>query len=195
MTTIYLVRHGEYENPGYVFPGRLPGFGLSDHGRQQVARLARFLTDKGITAIISSPLRRTRETAAIISDTLKLPIRFDLRLIEVRTVLDGTSMKPFDESGGELSYMPDQVAHGSESMTELADRMHRVLEEIRKAHKGKTVLVVSHGDPIRFGIMQYLKKPITFPQSREFETPLAGGYRLEIDDKGVASVTRLELGT
>ena len=34
-TLIYLIRHGEVQNPSRVRYGRLPGYGLSDLGREQ----------------------------------------------------------------------------------------------------------------------------------------------------------------
>lgn len=191
MTTIYIVRHGAYQNPEYVFPGWSPGFPLSDEGREQVRRLAGFFADTTIDILYSSPIQRTRETSRILSDALSLPINFDIRLVEVRTNLEGTPMKRFDETNGELSYLPEYIAKGAESMEALGKRMHDVLEEFRTAHAGKTILVVSHGDPIRFGIMKYLGWPMEFTKSREIATPLAGGYRLDIDDEGKADVTAI----
>ena len=42
-TTLYLVRHGEVHNPAGIIYGRLPGFGLSERGRRQIARAAEAL--------------------------------------------------------------------------------------------------------------------------------------------------------
>ncbi len=191
-TTIYIVRHGEYENPEYVFPGRLPGYPLSPKGKIQVQGLAAYLKDKNIEVLYSSPVQRARESAEIIQETLHLPILFDDRLMEVRTSLEGISMKLLDETMGKLPYLPEQVAKGGESMEELSSRMYDALEDIRKKHEGKTMLVVTHGDPIRFGLMKYLGVPITFPEAQKIAYPLAGGYRLEFDNDGRAEVRLLE---
>ncbi|MBL7159755.1 histidine phosphatase family protein, partial [Candidatus Microgenomates bacterium] len=50
-TTIYLVRHCEYENPRRVVPGRLPGFPLSAEGKENAKLLANYFKDKKIAAI------------------------------------------------------------------------------------------------------------------------------------------------
>ncbi len=180
-TTIYLVRHGEYANPKYLFPGRLPEFPLTERGREQVEKLAIFFQKRPIVAIYSSPLLRTRQTAEIIASHLDLSIKFDDRLLEVRTNLEGISMQKFDETNGELSYLPQYYAKGAESMDELASRMVGFIEEKRKEHQGKNALVITHGDPMRFVVMKYMGLPIMFPASHTLATPLAGGYRIEFD--------------
>ena len=190
-TTIYLVRHGEYENPDYRFPGRLAGFPLSQRGKQQVGVLAKVFESVSVDVLYSSPLQRTRETAAILSAALHLPIQFDVRLVEVRTNLDGESMKLFDDTMGELSYLPENLAKGAESMQQLTRRMHQFVEEKRVLHAGKTVLLVTHGDPMRFVVMKYMGLPLTFTASRTVAIPLAGGYKIKFDDDGEAAVSPL----
>lgn len=180
-TTIYLVRHGEYDNPDYLFPGRLAGFPLSQRGKEQVNNLSKHFEGVVIDVLYSSPLQRTRESAAILSASLNVPIQFDVRLVEVRTNLEGKSMKLFDDTNGELSYLPENLAKGAESMQELSERVSGFIEEKRKEHKGKEILVVTHGDPMRFGVMKYMGLPITFEASRQVATPLAGGYKIEFD--------------
>lgn len=188
MTSIYLIRHGAYENPDYLFPGSLAGFPLSPAGRKQVEKLATYFVGKPIAAIFASPIQRTRETAEIIAGILKLPITFDDRLMEVRTMLEGTSMAQFDQTNGELSYLPDALAKGAESMEALADRLVGFIEDMRKQYKGKQILVVTHGDPLRFAVMKYKNMPITFANSRTITTPLAGGYRVEFDGSSASPI-------
>ncbi len=178
MTTLYLFRHGEYENPGYVFPTSDSGFPLSGNGRSQVTEKIPYFTGKSIVSLYSSPVLRTRQTAEILANALRLPIQLDDRLTEVKTTLEGVSMKLFDDTKGELSYLPQYTAKGAETMQALSERVWSALEDFRARHKGKEVIVVSHGDPIRFSLMKYLGMPIDFTVSRTIETPLAGGYRL-----------------
>lgn len=189
-TTLYLVRHGEYENPNYLFPGRsLTGFPLSRHGREQVSKLATFFVDKPIVALYSSPILRCKQTVEILGAALSLSFILDDRIQEVQTMAEGISMKRFDETNGELSYTPEYLARGAESMVALSNRMVAFVEEKRKEHEGKTVLVVTHGDPMRFCVMKYLGLPITFSASRTVDIPLAGGYRIEFDTSGQAQVS------
>ena len=134
MTIIYLVRHGEYENPKYTFPGRSPeGFPLSERGRGQVNRLASYFSGKPIAALYSSPILRCKQSAEILSERVHLPIVFDDRLLEVRTMADGVPMRLFD-ADPVRSYRPELLIKGAESMTELTDRMVAFMEEKRKKH-------------------------------------------------------------
>jgi probable phosphoglycerate mutase len=178
MTTLYLLRHGDYENPEYVFPTSTSGFPLSVNGRSQVMALIPYFTGRPIVSLYSSPILRTRQTADILADALKLPVVPDDRLMEVKTTLEGVSMKLFDDTKGELSYLPQYTAKGAETMEALSDRVWSALEDFRTHHEGKEVIVVSHGDPIRFSLMKYLGMPMDFAMSRKIQTPLAGGYRL-----------------
>ncbi len=178
MTTLYLVRHGEYENPEYVFPTSTSGFPLSEKGRNQVEALIPYFTDKAVVSVYSSPVLRARQTADVLANALKLKVVLDDRLMEVKTTLEGVSMKLFDDTKGELSYLPQYTAKGAETMEALSDRVWSALEDFRARHEGKEVIVVSHGDPIRFSLMKYLGMPMDFAMSRKIQTPLAGGYRL-----------------
>lgn len=74
-TTIHFVRHGEVDNPNHVLYERLPGFHLSARGVRMARATAQYIATvpqmRGISAIYSSPLDRTRETAREIEDALR----------------------------------------------------------------------------------------------------------------------------
>ena len=64
MPTVILVRHGRTAaNAGGVLAGWTPGVHLDDAGRAQATALAARLAPVPLSAIITSPLERTRETA------------------------------------------------------------------------------------------------------------------------------------
>lgn len=102
-TTIHFVRHGKVENPGHLLYERLPGFHLSDVGVRMArppritSRSARQLNT--VSAVYSSPLERTRETAGEILESLNsvrglrgeepLELQTDERLIEARNEFRG----------------------------------------------------------------------------------------------------------
>src|SRR5438270_8692457 len=76
--TLLLIRHGQTTwNVEHRLPGQLQGIELNDEGRQQAARLADALTVLPISAIISSPLERARETAEFIAQGRGLSIQFE----------------------------------------------------------------------------------------------------------------------
>ena len=60
MARLYLVRHGRATGTWVAHPDP----GLDDVGREQAARMAEELTAHGPLPLFTSPLRRTRETAA-----------------------------------------------------------------------------------------------------------------------------------
>ncbi|HUE99260.1 MAG TPA: histidine phosphatase family protein [Anaerolineales bacterium] len=68
MMKLYFVQHGESEaNILHVISNRESPFRLTPRGRHQANTLAGNLRDVPVTAIFSSPIRRARETAEILS--------------------------------------------------------------------------------------------------------------------------------
>ena len=64
MATVILVRHGRTAaNAGGVLAGWTPGVHLDDAGRAQAAAVAARLAVVPLSAVVTSPLERTRETA------------------------------------------------------------------------------------------------------------------------------------
>ncbi len=71
---LLLIRHAE---PVRIAPGSSPepaDPGLTDRGRVQAERLARWLVQESIDAVLSSPLRRAGETAKVVGDGLGLEV-------------------------------------------------------------------------------------------------------------------------
>ena len=68
-TIVLVLRHAETAPDGTRDPS------LSEAGRQRAAALVEAARGAGVTAVYTSQLRRTRETAAALADTLGLPVR------------------------------------------------------------------------------------------------------------------------
>jgi broad specificity phosphatase PhoE len=82
--TLLFIRHGQTTwNVEHRLPGQLPGVPLNDTGRQQAERLADALTVLPISAIISSPLERARETAEIVAKSRQLSLQLDPNLMDL----------------------------------------------------------------------------------------------------------------
>lgn len=145
-THILVVRHAEVHNPKDIVYGRLPRFGLSDLGRQQAFRTARFLAARPVAAIYTSPLLRARQTARILTQYHPhRPLRTSRLLLEVRTAYQGspnTILKPG------FSFYEPKKDPGDESMADVFDRLLRFLQGMVRRHPGETVVAVSHADPI-----------------------------------------------
>ena len=154
-TRLLLLRHGQTE---LSRQRRYSGRGdpeLTETGRRQAADAARYLASKGgISAVVSSPLRRARDTAAAAADALGLTVRVDDDLTETDfgeweglTFAEAAERHP-DVHGRWLrdtSLRPP----GGESFEEVAARVGRARDRIVGEHGPETVLVVSHVTPIK----------------------------------------------
>src|ERR671936_2618480 len=75
MTTFLLIRHGLTDAVDHRPAGIAPGTHLNEVGRAQVARLVEQLRHVQLTAVVSSPLERTRETADPIGRDHRLEVQ------------------------------------------------------------------------------------------------------------------------
>jgi broad specificity phosphatase PhoE len=161
-TRLFLVRHGATpltsENR---FSGAV-GVDLSDEGRTQVRCLADRLAAEKVAAVYCSPLSRTVETAAILSEPHGLaPIHRDgLREIS-HGRWEGLTRREVEERfGGEYeAWEADPFTFApvdGESGVAVLARALPVIREIVVAHAGHSVLVVSHKATLRLLISMLL---------------------------------------
>jgi broad specificity phosphatase PhoE len=151
-TRVHLVRHGEVYNPGGVLYGRLPGFHLSDKGRQQAIAVADALADRDIVAVIASPLQRAQETAAPIAARHDLPVDTDPDLIESTNILEGRGISPGDGAWRDPRVWwhlrnPFTPSWG-EPYRQIADRMVTAVDKARARAAGHEAVCVSHQLPV-----------------------------------------------
>lgn len=95
MTLFLAIRHAESTmNAEGLWQGQADP-PLSPQGRQQAAELAPVLRGRGLTDLVSSDLRRARETAEIVAELLGLGLRTDPGLREAD--VGSWSGRPHDE--------------------------------------------------------------------------------------------------
>jgi broad specificity phosphatase PhoE len=148
---LHLIRHGEVDNPAGVIYGRLPGFGLSERGAAMAAMTADAIADLPVTRLIASPLLRTQQSAAPISDRFGLPIEPDDRVIESSNKLQGRVSR-----GAALFREPRDWAYfrnplqpsWGEPYTEILHRMRLAVLDAFQSTAGGHVVIVSHQLPI-----------------------------------------------
>jgi len=169
-TVVLLVRHGTTPTTGKVLPGRAPGLHLSDQGLAQAEAVAErigVLTAKehgAPVAVYASPLERTSETARPIARALGLRVRSDRGLLEC-DFGDWTGKKLAD-----LAKKPEWSTvqrnpsgfrfPGGESFLEMQARMASALSRLVALHPGRTVVAVSHADPIKAVVAQAAGTPL-----------------------------------
>jgi broad specificity phosphatase PhoE len=151
-TTVHLLRHGEVHNPGGILYGRLPGYHLSDRGRQMALTVADHLVDHDVTVVLASPLERAQETAAPIAASHGLRIQTEERVIEAANHFEG---KTFGSGEGSLAnpanwrllVNPLKPSWG-EPYEEIAARMLEAVALARELARGHEAVVVSHQLPV-----------------------------------------------
>lgn len=156
-TTIHFVRHGEVENPNHVLYERLPGFHLSNRGLKMARATAKYIATvpqmRGISAIYSSPLERTQETAQQIASALQIgPIILDNRLIEAENNFRGKRIgygegALWKNNNWKLVSNLWKPSWG-ESYKSIAARVGDFAREQVKNHPGEQIVAVTHESPI-----------------------------------------------
>lgn len=150
---LFLVRHALTPVTGQKLIGRLPGFSLSEKGREQAAATALRLADAPLKAIYSSPMERCVETAEVIAGHHKLKVQTvdDLAEIDYGS-WQGRSLKSLYGVKGwkELKARPaDFRFPDGETIREASTRGMVAVEALRLKHRDKAVAVCSHCDMIK----------------------------------------------
>nr|BFD85150.1 hypothetical protein StreXyl84_45510 [Streptomyces sp. Xyl84] len=166
--TLVLLRHGETP---LTPQKRFSGSGGSDPslsaiGREQAEKAAVALARRGtIQAVVSSPLARTRETAAIVAARLGLPVTVDDGLRETdfgawEGLTFGEVRERHPEDLNAWLASPDaEPTGGGESFVTTAVRIAAARDRLVAAHAGRTVLVVTHVTPIKTFVRLALGAP------------------------------------
>ena len=161
-----IVRHGESAGNA---EGRMQGsrdYALSERGREQARRLARWLNANGIgwDSAHCSPLARARETAALLVELTGQPAaELEPDLAELRAgALEGLTRGEIAESfpaflNRAVTDLGDFSEFGGEGYDEVQVRARRLLEKLERAHRAaeRRVLLVGHGG-INFEILKLL---------------------------------------
>ncbi|TMJ60078.1 MAG: histidine phosphatase family protein [Alphaproteobacteria bacterium] len=166
MGVFHVLRHGEHGLLGRVLAGRMPGVGMTDRGRAEIASQAERLAGDKIAAIYASPLQRTRESAEIVSARLGLPIEFRDDLLELDfgewtgATFDSIRADPRWQAWSTQRSLA--VIPGGESMRAVQQRVVAALLELNERHLHESVVLVTHGDVIRAALLYALGMPLDF---------------------------------
>lgn len=140
MTTICLVRHGETNwNAAGILQGQ-KDTPLNENGRVQAEESGQYLKNLEWDIMITSPLKRAKQTAEIIQKQLQLPLMEMPEFME-RGYGAAEGLTPEDRA----SKFPDKAYPGQEERDSFILRVMLGIDKINEEHKGKTVLLVAHG--------------------------------------------------
>ena len=173
-TLLYLVRHGATpanEQRPYVLQGRGIDTSLSNTGQQQAAAVAEFLADRPLDAVISSPMKRARETA----DAIAQPHQITASVLDNISECDvgrweGRDWDSImqDDAEAYSRFIDDPGIHGypdGESYQDVLDRVGTPIDNLLATHRGQTVALVAHNIVNRV----YLARLMDWPISRARE--------------------------
>lgn len=178
---IHAMRHGETPaNAEKKIQGHCLDLGLNESGKDQVRKALEQLP-AGITMIISSPLKRARESAEIVAAYLHLPITFldELKEKDVGNLsgktwdeaseLSGRNLRE-EEREGTLGFQE----FGGESLEQIKTRLLKALRGIKDRHPHEKILLVTHA-----GIINLMHK--LFSEKKEVILPNASIHEFDID--------------
>jgi probable phosphoglycerate mutase len=154
-TRILLLRHGQTE---LSVARRYSGHGdpeLTALGHRQAAAAAvRLGAVPAVAAVLSSPLRRARQTASAVAETTGAPLVVRERLIETDFgAWEGLTFGEARDRDPDLHARwlgsEDVAPPGGESFADVGARIAAERAEIVAAYPGQTVVLVSHVTPIK----------------------------------------------
>jgi broad specificity phosphatase PhoE len=196
---LILVRHGEtHWNKDGLVQGGDSDIELDDTGLEQARRLAAFLKNEPITAILCSPLRRAVATAEVIASQHQLSVEIDQGLKELKVGdLEGMSISNLRTTfsrfllerrqDGEAMKLPN-----GESLVDLQQRAWKVIEGLLERQDGSehnrdaAAVVVSHYFVTLAIILKALNLPLDY--FIKFKLDLGGVSILEFRDYGARLV-------
>lgn len=148
---LVLVRHGQTEpNRAGQLLGRLDA-PLTELGMRQAKAAAGFVVSGyDVARVVSSPLRRARQTAELFG----VPVEVDERWVEIDYGdYDGLPFKEVpDELWREWRADPSWTPPSGESLTSVGRRVRVACEELAAVAMESDVVVVSHVSPIKAAV-------------------------------------------
>jgi len=171
----WFLRHGETDYNAKGLSQGAIDIALNDAGRGQAGRAGPLLAGRGITAVYASPMLRTRETAAIVNETLGLEVIFEPDLREV--IFGGMEGKPLQPWFTEWMEGRSTPA-GAESFAEVTARAAAVMERLLAV--AGPILIVSHGGVFRAirDLMGLAREGLTPNAMPLFCEPALNGWRV-----------------
>ncbi len=150
---LFLIRHGATkanESRPYVLQGRNMDLPLSETGRRQAEQLGRFLAQRNIARVVSSPMKRAVETAQAVAQ----PHGLTVEVCEELTECDVGRWEGMDWDSIMQQYpdeyqrfMDNPAEHGYLEGETYSDVLHRVqpaLQKIIEQAEGRPTVVVAH---------------------------------------------------
>jgi len=147
-----IMRHGEADSNVLNIVSSYPEktvIGLTKKGARQVMKVATELKNEKIDIIISSPLKRTNDTAKIIADHCGVEYKIDNRITEYNFgTMSGKPIEEFEALIGNDEGKFKIAPENGETLIAVRKRMLDCIGELEGQYKSKKILLIGHGDPL-----------------------------------------------
>jgi alpha-ribazole phosphatase len=161
MSRLLLVRHGKtklHQDDRFWGSTDVP---LSDEGIEQAERLSRRLAGEKIAAVYTSTLSRARLTGEIIASSHRLEVNAVGDLCECNFgYIEGLTFeeikRKYPDLAEELTEGKAVAFPGGENIAQLDGRVRAFLERLQEVKPEATVVIVSHGGPLRLLVCRLL---------------------------------------
>ncbi|MEZ2388439.1 histidine phosphatase family protein [bacterium RCC_150] len=197
--TVHLLRHGEVHNPEGILYGRLPGFHLSERGREMARMLSEHFADRSargakLVYLAASPLERAQETAEPTSEALSLDVHVEPRIIEAENHFEGlkASGSEFIKPKHWVEFRNPFRPSWGEPYKEQVVRMRSAVDDARQkavelGGDGAEAILVSHQLPIYATRRSAEGQPL-WHDPRKRQCTLTSLTSLVFDDGGLVRV-------
>ena len=165
-TRLYLVRHAQTQ---WNATGRFQGqtdVPLNEQGIQDCIEAKEAIQCLPLTAAYTSPLKRARHTADLITEETPLrpvdcPALMELHLGELEGVYAAEAREQFPHILQQWKTSPSTIRMpGGESLTEVQQRVAECISDIVEQNPGGTVLIVAHGFALLSFVCHVLRLPL-----------------------------------
>jgi broad specificity phosphatase PhoE len=199
MVRFLLIRHGTTDLLGRVLYGRMPGVHLNAEGCKQSQLLGDALKKRyRITAVISSPLERTLETARYVAAAHSLEPATEEGLIEIDfgswTGKSFSELAALEEWGIYNRFRSMTGTPGGELMMQVQARAWAAVEKIAERHQSEenaTIAIVTHGDVVRALLVFLLAMPLDYIHRIEVAPASVSEVVLETGNPRVLSMNQV----
>ncbi len=189
MTELILLRHGETDwNRELRFQGHVD-VSLNAIGLEQARRLAARLAGESAHHLYASDLLRARQTAQPVALQLGLPPVSDAALREQSFGrVDGMRVDEIQAQHpqaweGWLRFDEDYGMPGGETTRQFHARVMDAVQRIVAAHRGRTLVVVTHGGVL--DMIYRTARSLGLSGPRQSDIPNAGLNRVRVHDGGI----------
>jgi glucosyl-3-phosphoglycerate phosphatase len=152
-----IMRHAQSKaNAGGIIVSRIENdrrgdYGLTEHGRQQALAAAQGCGLPGDTVICSSDFSRARQTAEVVRAHLGAPEVVVAEALRERRFgqWEGSATSSYARVWAADETDPGHADGSVEPAAAVLDRATAFIAELERRHRGRDILLVSHGDTLQ----------------------------------------------